>query len=98
MVGDCDCAMCYTGRAMGAVVPPGTVVLLRAVEIDAIIPGGEYVIVSRKIVTLRIVRAVEGEEKLRLVAGDRENYDDIMMNISDIVAVYKVKGKLIINN
>lgn len=98
MVGSCDCAMCYTGRAMGSVVPPGTIVLLKAVELDAIIPGGEYVIVGRKIVTLRIVRAVEGEEKLRLVAGDREHYDDILLNFSDVVSVYKVNGKLIINN
>ncbi len=98
MIGDCDCAMCYTGRAMGSIVPPGTIVLLKAVDVDAIIPGGEYVVVSRKIVTLRIVRAVEGEEKLRLVAGDRENYDDIIVNNSDIVSVYKVKGKVIINS
>ena len=61
-------------------------------------PGGEYVFVSRKIVTLRIVRLADGEDKLRLVAGDRENYDDIILNVSDISSVYKVKGKLIINS
>ncbi|MFQ7502602.1 MAG: hypothetical protein ACLRMJ_04685 [Alistipes finegoldii] len=90
-------AMCYTGRAWEH-VPPGAVVLLKAVDRDAIIPGGEYVIVSRKIVTLRIVRLADGEDKLRLVAGDRENYDDIILNVSDISSVYKVKGKLIINS
>ena len=79
-------------------LPPGAVVLLKAVDPDAIIPGGEYVIVSRKIVTLRIVRLADGEDKLRLVAGDRENYDDIILNVSDISSVYKVKGKLIINS
>ena len=97
-VGACDLAMCYTGRAMGNIVPPGTVVLLKAVDRDAIIPGGEYVIVCRKIVTLRIVRAADEEGKVRLVAGDRENYDDIVLNVNDIVLVYKVKGKLIINS
>lgn len=96
--GDCDLAMCYMGRAMGPSLPPGAVVLLEAVDRDAIIPGGEYVIVSRKIVTLRIVRLSDGEEKLRLVAGDKENYDDIILNVSDIKSVYKVKGKLIINS
>lgn len=97
MAGDCDLAMCYSGRAMGALLPHGTVVLLKAVERDAIIPGEEYVIISRKIVTLRVVRFVEEGAKLRLVAGDRENYDDIILNSNDIVAAYKVKGKLIIN-
>ncbi len=95
---DCDLAMFYTGRAMGEVVPAGAMVILKAVDRDAIIPGGEYVIISRKIVTLRIVRATDEEGKIRLVAGDRENFDDIVMNISDIVSVYKVKGKVIINN
>ena len=35
---------------------------------------------------------------IALVAGDRENYDDIILNVSDISSVYKVKGKLIINS
>ncbi len=52
---ECDFAMRYEGRAMGAAPPAGAIVL-RAVEREAIIPGAEYVIISRKIVTLRIVR------------------------------------------
>ena len=96
--GDCDLAMIYAGRAMGALVPPGTVVLLKAVDRDAIIPGEEYVVVCRKIVTLRIVRAADAEEKSRLVAGNRDDFDDIVVNASDIVSVYKVKGKLIVNS
>ena len=38
--GQCDLAMCYMGRAMGPALPPGAVVLLKAVDPDAIIPGG----------------------------------------------------------
>lgn len=78
--------------------PPGTIVLLKAIDADAIIPGEEYVIVCQKIVTLRIVRAADAEGKYRLVPGDRENFDDIVVNASDITSVYKVKGKLIINS
>lgn len=96
-VGECDFAMRYSGRAMGEAVPPGTIVLLKAVDRDAIIPGGEYVIVCRKIVTLRIVRTGEEEGKFRLVAGDRDHFDDIVVDFNDMVSVYKVKGKLIVN-
>lgn len=96
--GDCDLAMNYTGHAMGHTIPSGTIVLLKAIDRDAIIPGSECVIVGRKIVTLRTVRVVPDENKVRLVAGDRENYDDIVLDVSDITAVYKVKGMLIINN
>ena len=94
---DCELAMLYSGRAMGQSVPPGTVVFLKNIDRDEIIPGGEYVIISRKIVTLRIVRAADSGARLRLVAGDKKNYDDIVLNINDIMAVYKVKGKLITN-
>lgn len=96
-MGDCDLAMLYSGRAMGRSIPPGTVVFLKNIDRDEIIPGEEYVIISRKIVTLRIVRAAEDEQRLRLVAGDSENYDDIVLDVNDIRSVYKVKGKLIIN-
>ena len=96
-LGPCDLAMVYSGRAMGALLPPGTVVFLKNIDRDEIIPGEEYVIISRKIVTLRIVRAADSGKRLRLVAGDHESYDDIVLNISDIMAVYKVCGKLIIN-
>ena len=46
----------------------------------------------------RLRQAADEEGKVRLVAGDRENYDDIVLNVNDIVSVYKVKGKLIINS
>lgn len=96
-VGECDLAMVYAGRAMGPLVPPGTVVLLKAVEREAIIPGEEYVVVCRKIVTLRIVRTA-AKGKYRLVAGNREDFDDIVVDADEIVAVYRVKGKLIVNS
>lgn len=94
---ECDFAMRYEGRAMGAALPAGAIVLLRAVEREAIIPGAEYVIISRKIVTLRIVRTGAQAGEFRLVAGDKENFDDIVLKAKDIEAVYKVVGKLIIN-
>ena len=65
---------------------------------DAIIPGEEYVIVSQKIVTLRIVRTTERGDEVRLVAGDRENYDDMTLPLSEIETLYRVRGKLTVNN
>ncbi|MEG1611344.1 MAG: S24 family peptidase [Alistipes sp.] len=93
----CDFAMRYDGQAMGAQIPAGSTVLLKAVEKESIIPGAEYVIVSRKIVTLRIVRTVDDASQLRLVAGDSSRFDDIMLPCKEIKAVYKVVMKMIIN-
>lgn len=95
---DCDMAMYYTGRAMGEIIPAGSMILLKAVSREEIIPGGEYVVQSRKFVALRIVRFTDDPAKIRLVAGDKVNYDDILVDLNDVSAVYKVKGKLIINN
>ena len=88
MLADCDLAMLYTGRVMGHVTPAGTIVLLKKWPTDAIIPGEEYVIVSQKIVTLRIVRTTERGDEVRLVAGDRENYDDMTLPLSEIETLY----------
>lgn len=93
-----DFAMEYCGRAMGELTPAGTIVLLQKIDPDAMIPGSECVIVSKKIVTLRIVRAVVGEETLRLEAVDRDRFDDIVLPKQDVEVVYVVRGKLIINH
>lgn len=47
-----------------------------------------------KIITLRIVRTSERDSEWRLVAADRENFDDIFVKASDIEQVYQVVGKL----
>ena len=67
-------------------------------DCDLAMPGSEYVIITQKIVTLRIVRTADEEGKLRLVAGDRRKFDDILLPASEIKALYKVKGILIINS
>ncbi len=94
----CDFAMRYMGSAMSPQTPTGCVVLLQKTDINAIIPGNEYVIVGRKIVTLRTVRTAENSKQLRLVAVDRGLFDDVLIAKSDVEVVYAVRGKLIINN
>ena len=51
-------------------------------------------IYCQKIITLRIVRTSERDSEWRLVAADRENFDDIFVKASDIEQVYQVVGKL----
>lgn len=94
----CNFAMLYLGREMGMMTPVGSTVMLRRKEVDAIIPGREYAIVTQKFVTLRIVRSTDKRNRLRLVAGDREHFDDIIVDTNEIEAIYEVGAKLIINN
>lgn len=93
----CDFAMRYDGHEMGEALPAGTIVLLAAAEKEMMIPGAEYVIVSRKIVTLRTVFPASDSLRWRLAAADPVKYDDIVLEINNIEALYKVVGKLILN-
>ncbi len=98
---DCDFGMLYLGRAMGVVTPPNTVVLLKKILPEMIIPGDECVIVSKKIVLLRNVTFEEvdfNHTRLRLKAEVAESFGDVTVAFDQVEAVYKVKGKILINN
>lgn len=97
MLKQCDLAFCYTGRAMGELVPPETICMFRAVETQAIIPGETYLVETPRFSALRILRATDTEDKFRLVPGDKENYDELFVNRAEITAAYKLIAKLIIN-
>ncbi len=98
---DCDLAIPYMGRAMGQTTPPGSILLLKKIEADSIIPGDECVIVTKKIVLLRIVkidRESGDEHRFRLVAEQDSKFDDVIVETHQIESLYKVKGKILINS
>ncbi|MEG1622032.1 MAG: S24 family peptidase [Alistipes sp.] len=97
MVADSDFAMLYMGQAMSPRIPAGSVVFLKKVDVATIILGGEYAIISRKIITLRNVRATEFADQWRLTACNQELFDDIFLKKEEIESAYKVCGILIIN-
>ena len=55
-------------------IPSGSIVFLKKMTPEEIIPGLEYVIVCQKIITLRIVRTSERDSEWRLVAADRGKF------------------------
>ncbi|MFR9566948.1 MAG: hypothetical protein SNH13_06810 [Rikenellaceae bacterium] len=102
---DGDFAMLYSGRAMGNIIPPNSIVILKKIIPQAIIPGDECVIITKNVVTLRIVRFeatspdsnIAYGDVLRLASANSEAFDDIRLNRSEIEVVYKVTAKLLIN-
>ncbi len=93
-LGDCDLAMVYNGRAMEGSIPSGSIVFLKKVLPEVVIPGMEYVVVSQKIVTLRTLRTSEQPDEWRLVATNRDQFDDLYVNASDVEELYRVCGVL----
>ena len=94
---DCDLAMVYHGKPMEKVFPAGSTLFLKKKTVEAIIPGREYVVITKKIVTLRNVRLAKKADELRLSPADHLNYDDMVVPIDQILAVYEVCGQLTIN-
>ncbi len=98
---EADLAMRYRGAAMSNTIPADSVVVLKRIEREAIVPGYEYLIVTKSITALRIVRrqtADSSEPMLRLVATMSEQFDDLFVTVDQITLVYKVVAKLIINS
>ena len=92
---ECDLAYRSTDEAMSPEVMAGTIVFLKQTGVEAIIPGGLYVIVCANYVILRRVRVVEQEQgrSLRLEAAN-PTYDTITIGENQVVEIYRVVGNL----
>ena len=94
---DADCALYYYGRAMGDTLPAGTLVFLKESDVESVIPGGMYVVVTRKIVTLRQLHLEAGAQSVRLTASCEAGFDEMVVKSKDIQKIYRVKAHLIVD-
>ncbi|MFI3248561.1 MAG: S24 family peptidase [Rikenellaceae bacterium] len=98
---DADFAMIYRGDAMIPSISTNSIIMLKQITTEMIIPGREYLVVTKGISALRIVRYHSPEKldgMLRLVATNSGQYDDIFIETKQIEQLYKVVAKLIVNN
>lgn len=93
----CDLAMLYMGAAMGRQLPAGTIVFLKQIEVEHLIPGKEYVVCTKQFDALRVVRTTSESGVVRLVAGDKKNFDELTISTGEIEQLYQVSAKLTIN-
>lgn len=88
-----DFAVINNGEAMSPEMASGSMVFVRQVDIDAVLYGSIYLIVSEKFNVIRFVREFNNES-WRLVAKNIKDFDDIVLKKSTIINIYKVKGVL----
>ena len=92
---DCDIVVRSLTQAMSA---PGTAasdLFLKSVSVEDMVQGNEYVIALEDRVVWRKIRNVKGcAEQWRLVAVDRAAYPDIIINKSEIRAVWRVIARM----
>lgn len=93
-----DFAVCYSGDDMAPSIEKGSVLILQETDAESMILGEEYVIIGRKLITLRKVRVGADDAVLRLVAVNSAEYDDMTIRRADIEKVYAIRGKLTIKN
>ena len=99
MINGCDLARRTHSRAMCEPGGAAMDVFLKKIDVSQIILGGEYALVTQNCVTLRKVRAAGSDDSLRLVARNRDEYDDMTMRREQITEAWRVVAKLaIINN
>jgi hypothetical protein len=92
---DAEFAAIYSGRAMGDAIPAGSMVLVRHIAPENLIPGGDYVVAGEGATLLRRVRREAGSDILRLCPVDTANFDEIRLPASQIKELYLVCAVII---
>ena len=89
----CDFAAFSFSNAMVPDIPPGAIVFFeQRFPPFAIIPGHTYLVVSPQFHGIRIIRKDPEETTIRLVARNKEEYDDVLIDLQDIQQLYLVRG------
>ena len=94
--GDADLALTYRNDDMVPSIPNGTIIVLKQKPLESVIYGDEHVVVCDNFVMLRRIRRMQDVRMLRLESVCREYYDDIIVSVSDVRAVYAVRTKIIV--
>ncbi len=88
-----DFAFVNQGDSMRPEIEHGSMVFVKQVDKDAIVFGDIYLIISEKMNIVRFIRGLD-DKNWRLVAKNASDFDDLVLDISLVKAVYKVKGVL----
>jgi len=93
LLNNCDFATLCVGESMTPDIPSGSIVTLKKISIDLLLPGEIYYIVTNEFCTVKFLRTVENDpSKLRLVPGNKDDYDEAILNKNAIRHLFLVKG------
>ncbi len=92
----CELAALNTGNAMKPDIPYGAVIFIKKAEPQTIMPGNIYVVISPAFSGIRYVRREPGSSELRLVPRNKDEYDDVIIDVADLQRLYEVRGYLVV--
>lgn len=94
-VEDAEFAAMYQGTAMGAAIPKGSIVMMKKVAAENLIPGGDYLVVTDSLTMVRRIRRKADSGQLRLLPVDAENFDEVWIEERDIRGLYLIRAVVI---
>ncbi|MCL1942131.1 MAG: S24 family peptidase [Candidatus Azobacteroides sp.] len=93
LLDNCDFATLCVGESMTPDIPSGSILTLKEISIDRLLPGEIYYIVTDEFCTVKFLRTVENDRsKLRLVPGNKDDYDEMILDKNAIRHLFLVKG------
>lgn len=92
----CELAAINANDAMEPEIPYGAIVVLRKCDLDTLLPGAAYLVLSPTFNGIRSVRREPGSPLLRLVPGNYDKYDEIVMSSDSPTGLYKIAGHIVI--
>ncbi len=94
---DADFAIQCSGNSMIPDIPNGATIVLKGIELDRILPGLPYLVVTQEYATVRIVRSfTDDSTKLILQPRNSRDYDEVVISKKEIKKIYSIKS--VINN
>lgn len=92
-IATCDLAALFVGESMKPIIPSGSIVTLKEINLSLILPGEMYMIITDKYTTIKYIRTVEGNDQIvRLVPCNTNDYDETLIDKSLIRRIFLVKG------
>src|SRR5690606_5822190 len=90
---DCDLAVLHTGDSMAPDIPPGAIVVLKEVDLQAVLSGNIYLLVTDDYSITRSVR-IKGADQgyLRLIPKNADEFDEITIEKEKVKRLFLVKG------
>ena len=97
LIEEAEFAMLYLSEAMRPHIASGSILFLREITPQEIIPGHDYLLTTGETVLLRTVRTAESNNLWRLEPSNRENYDAWEISRDSIRKVWRVCAHLTMN-
>ncbi len=91
-----DFALQCTGNSMAPDIPNGATVALKRIDIETLLPGMPYLVVTKDYSTIRTVRTYPADNNcLVLQPKNTQDFDEVIINKSSITSIFAIKAVII---